>query len=726
MKPSSRPALVLPIAPARRASRYLLCGVVAALLVACSEPPTVPGRALGNPTPNKLSPQTEAAFAPSPAQTILPGFAKLRVSGKSVRLGANREYSWGRGVLPDSLLVDGEQAAGPMRLIATVDGVEQVVTATDFAVTANYDSHVEIRTRGQIGDAVPVTVTTRIEYDGVAQVDIALDPTRAVTVSNLRFDVSVPATPSVQMLKFEAATIRQQRKHIVFEPDYHGKFLNAVGLPDGRRSLWVFADNAEGWIWNGATVTDVETRQDRVHITQHLIGSRYVLDAPRRMKLNFLMTPVRDLGSAWRSDRVVQAIAPAHAEYGNVQMWWITAFAHQNYPYTEYQDRAKLRLPAIDKQSYPGLTKNRALLAKARAIGVDRLPYFSGHTLSGVDPQFLDNETQWQALPPYVIPPGSDRPFTAKIPRPWLSHRAAGYTDYLIERFDPLIDELGFEGLYFDQGQVIDSNNPHHGAWTDSNGVVQSSTDILAVREFYKRLAMLFHRKNKRGVIYVHNSSGTIIPAYTFVTAMVQGEEFTHHLRNLDYMASASLDVVRSKMAPGQYGVVTQWLSELWSLQLKQEPKRPRGLSSAKWMARPQLRKATRNFFALALLHDSPVISLASIEEKGAVYGFLDAFGVSDADFHGYWALGQQTPGDIVTSVYRHQRDKRALLVTANVTAQTQRRVSLVAQCALALPGKTPRRYRLSRDAAFEPVTASTALSIPGKDFRLIEVQFTD
>ena len=52
----------------------------------------------------------------------------------------------------------------------------------------------------------------------------------------------------------------------------------------------------------------------------------------------------------------------------------------------------------------------------------------------------------------------------------FLTHRAEGYTDYLLYRFDDLITTLGMEGLYFDQGGVRLSSSMQNGGWLDKSG----------------------------------------------------------------------------------------------------------------------------------------------------------------------------------------------------------------------------------------------------------------
>ena len=94
------------------------------------------------------------------------------------------------------------------------------------------------------------------------------------------------------------------------------------------------------------------------------------------------------------------------------------------------------------------------------------------------------------------------------------------------------------DGIYLDHGPPHDSNNLLNGGWYDSNGKLQSSLDILALRSFLKRLKTLFYVKNKPGYIFVHNSNREIIPSYGFVFGTIDGEQYRNSLINGNYLDS--------------------------------------------------------------------------------------------------------------------------------------------------------------------------------------------
>ncbi|MEO1203332.1 MAG: glycoside hydrolase domain-containing protein, partial [Pseudomonadota bacterium] len=499
------------------------------------------------------------------ADVVLPGWSPVEVDGSTLVLGADRRYEWKASLLPARVSVGDDLLAGPFRLVATINGERVDIAGDRLVITQESPSSATVDTEGSLADDLSVVVSTRVEYDGLGSISITLTPGAPVNLDGFDLEVDIVRSEYQRMLAFDADTIHKRHKQVVFPAEYAGPFLNVLGFPDGERSFWLFADHAEGWIWNSNTVTEVAAHEDLLRIRQRLIGAAWTVSKPMHFEIHFLATPVRNASGEWRTHRAARLINEDEARIAHYQTWWMTAFAHQDLPYTDYPDGVRERLPKADIDAYPGVVANRAHLDDCRAVGITRLPYFSAHTLSGVDPVLEIYRDRWEVVPIKVMPDASDAPFTAEIGKRWLSQRGEGYTDYLLHRFAAMIGELGFDGLYFDQGGVIGSRNPASGGWTDSNGVRQAGTDILATRALFKRLAVLFHERGKPGLVVVHNSRVGVVPAYTFVTSMLQGEEYTVELAAGDYIRSTDLDELRSVFAPGQYGVGVTWMSQLFS-----------------------------------------------------------------------------------------------------------------------------------------------------------------
>ena len=656
---------------------------------------TAPGQAEPKPTWWDSSIGTEPV--------VLPGFAPIEVSGTEVVLGGRR-YVWQASFLPERIDSLGRPLTGPLQLVATLAGERKVLRPERVRVASHGPEQATLVAEGEALPGLRVVATTRVEYDGVALVTLELTPLAPVSVAALDFEVETARTPALRMLRFDAAGVRYQpRKRSVALEDFAGPFQNAIGFPDGERSFWWFADNAEGWIWNAPTVTEVRVAPERVLLRQRLIGASWRIAEPMRLHFNFLATPVRELGSAWRKEQRIVALADRdHAGLGKLQLWWGSAFAHIDLPYTSYPPGVEEELPEADRRAYPGVDENRKTLERTqRELGITRLPYFSAHCLSALDPALRKYRAEWELDAPLVVK-GGLAGMIARVDKPCLSQRARPYTNYLLERFDEVFSRLPAAGLYFDQGPVLDSRNPAHGAWVDSRGQTQASLDILGLREFLKRLRVLLHGKGLPGYVFVHNSNSEIAPAYTFATATVDGEQYRHHLKGTgdDYISVMPLDQVRSQFAPAQYGVPAVWLPEPWTLHAE----------DADWEGSDPQRRAFRNQMTLALLHDVPVWPVGfPLADWRRLVEELDAFGVERAEFVGYWSpsAAVRTPArDAAVSYYRRAEPPGLLVVVANLA-----------------PGEREIALEFDRQALALPAGAGPAsVRVAGKDFALVSV----
>ena len=609
-------------------------------------------------------------------EIVLPGFTPLAVSGRRVLLGAGRAYAWSQGLLPAAISARGQAVTGPMELITHDSGIERAIAADSFSITHQSGHDVEMVASGTINSSLSVDVAVRTEYDGVAVVDLTLTPTGTTTLEGLEIRIPVVQKATTQVLAYEPTTIFAWAPNLLPSPCYAGRYKNAVGFVSGETSFWWFADEVDRQVLGDQPATTIECQSGiqsgNLVLRQPLISGTRTLSAPVHLQFAFLAGPVRDLPAGTRADRVVTTVATEETGLGNRQLWWVDGVAHYALPDTDYPAGVQAKLPPADVSAYPGSAENHRLVQDWRGRGIERLPYLSLRAPSGLDPVVRTNLNQWQALPKRQFAAYSDAPYTAGFARPLLSLNAPGYTDYLLDRLDAIAGSLGVRGFYFDQAEPLDSANPLHLSAAAAAHPGSTATDILAMRNFYKRLATLLYQRGGTPLIYVHNSTTPVLPAYTFVTAMVQGEEMVGRLQDLDYQASVDLDYVRSMYGSADTGVPTIWLEELWSAVLTDQRPASYRTNQQAWLASPDYDRRWRNFMALALLHDAPVWTMATAAHRRALYGQLDAFGVASSTFAGYWNLNPAWRGSpVLVSRYTNTQG-RALAVVANMTGQSR------------------------------------------------------
>jgi hypothetical protein len=219
-------------------------------------------------------------------------------------------------------------------------------------------------------------------------------------------------------------------------------------------------------------------------------------------------------------------------------------------------------------------------------------------------------------------------------------------------------------------------------------------------------------------------SSVPIIPAYTFITALVQGEEFLLDLKNIDYMGSVPLEVVRTQYVPGQFGIGSIWLDQLWSPRLPGNPIAKYG-GQERWVNSTEYHAAWRNYMALVLLHDAIPWSIAPIQARQEVARVFDEFDAAHATFVGYWEhpISVNEQDGMVASVYHHSKATRALLIAANISQRSEFFVLTQPCRAFQLNCPTALQFRVHGAGGWAPLSGEhLEVRIPARDFRLIEL----
>ncbi len=604
-------------------------------------------------------------------EIVLPGFFPLKYLDQTILLGAGRKYIWKNTFLPVEMFSKGKLLVTNTKLSLVIEGKKIDLSPGSLNFSKKTEHHAVIYGETVVNNKLKISVVTRVEYDGVAMVEVTLKPLQSIEIQNFSFETDVLENPWTKMLIFKPDGISNRTKHVLHEMKYNGPFLNAISTVDGERSFWLFQDNAIGWLGDYEHSTIIREQKNYVHIQQNLIAGKTPLVAEAVFKFNFLVTPIKKGNGNIRKYRVARSASMKEGINHGINLWWITAFAHQNLPFVDYPSGVESLLPKKDKEVYPGLFKNKLVLENFKKYKIDILPYFSAHTLNRFDPNYQKYRLLWEVKPEKVWKIKYDNPFVSKRDDYFLTHRAEGYTDYLLFRFSELIDQLGFEGLYFDQGGVMVTENPKNGLWFDSKGYKRGSTDILALREFHKRLATLLYLKGKKGLIFSHNSNSMIIPAYTFVTGMVQGEEFNHWLNNYDYIGSTSLDEVRSRLSGVAFGVPTVWMEVIFTEDNRlKRSSRPKKMEKKEWHASKEYENAYQNFMSLALLHDMPTWAFAKLESRVGILKLIDWINPETADFVGYWNYPKNIfNNNVFHSHYLSKDKKRILVILSNLNS---------------------------------------------------------
>jgi hypothetical protein len=598
------------------------------------------------------------------AEVVLPGFAPLVVAGHLVQMGAGRTYDFSMGLLPTATAALGQPLTGAFGLEFRLAGEVRQLSGGKLEITAAIDHHVILVGSQSLDERLSVETLIRVEYDGLATVDLTLRPVGRVVLDGLSLTLPVARSPNTRLLAYDTESYgyKKPELHDACRSTAH---KNVLGFTDTDRSFWFVTDEPAFTVPTSARPhTELRCTPEQVLVRQPLLPA-ITLDEPLTLRFAFLATPVKDLSGSFRRDRIIPNLNSGEEWLGTRQLWWVQAVPHYALPWATYPPGAREQLTKADQAAWPGLKANRKGVTDWRRLGVERLPYMSLRAPSVLDPFVVANETLWRAQPPVTTPVAGDGPYRQGFARPLYSHRAPGFTDYMISRLDTLLAELPVQGFYFDQGPPITSGNPQH-LTADSRIRPPGATDILAMRDFLKRLATAIYVRGREPLLYVHNSFSTVIPAYTFATGLVQGEEFNVRLRGLNYQSSVNYETLQATYVSRQFGIPIIWLEEVWSDYLAQQrPVRYRGDTSG-WLRSQEYESLWRNFASVALLHDALMWTVAPQSIRAPLYRQMDDFGVAKSTFYGYWQLD---PGwrsrPVLVSLYE-RKDGRRLAVIVN------------------------------------------------------------
>jgi hypothetical protein len=504
-----------------------------------------------------------------------------------------------------------------------------------------------------------------IEYDGFVDNFVEIIKSNpGVKIDKIETVYYVPASNNSQVIGFKAKGIRKQKnRNDLINTPYSGEFINALGFIDSRKSFWWFiedpSDLADTNINNSTTIF----KKNSKFVFSQIIADREFPSNRKTVRFGYFLTPIKNINPAWRKRRILYGNPSEEQRRLNskFKIWWTDGLAYDAFPYVSYPEYSKSKLSIKDIRIYPGAKTNYEKILKYRYdYGIELLPYFSGHILSELDEVLLRYKKQWEVIPKKTFK-DLMKPFSTHFDKPVLSHRAKGYSDYLIWRFSHIIDKLDINGVYLDHGPVINSSNSNH---TDSPSIVSrygGSLDIYGMRSFLKRLRTIFHVKGKEGFVFLHISNRELYPAYGFAFGLINGEQYRRSLTDANYLDIVDINEFRIRFASMPYGILTYWLPVEWT----------NHKDLKKWNGTEHQRTTYRKEKGLALIHDIPIWPQGSHKpERTKLIEKIDKYGIENAKFVGYWNSHNvfKSSDDRILISFYHRNLNEFLLIAYNTS----------------------------------------------------------
>lgn len=626
---------------------------------------------------------------------VIAPFTPVKVEGQNVSMWG-RTYRWDNSLFPVQITSAGEDLhAAPMELV-TGGAATGKANAAQVKVVKESDARAVVECTGEVV-GVPVVARHTIEYDGMCLTQLSLTPKQKTPMPPLSLVIPYKREHSTlyTITPTGGGSVGAVREKVnPLQPPMNGgrdfQFQNTVWLGNEDRGMTWFAEDGKGWRFkdNGAPL-GIHTTDTVTALTIRFAATPFDIEKPLSLTFGLIASPVKPMRDNWRFMRVSRD-------------WcyrWYGPFTAAN------NDIAN---------PFPGY--KQFLEERHKSFPIDviyQMPIF----MNTHQPECAYYGEEWMQ-PPRTIVGNDDNDQNFGVQRHLAVCLGSKWQDFMVYYAVKAFDDLHMDGYYFDGSIPLPCTNAAHGhGWTDDLGNRHPTWTILAQREFFKRLQVEFHKRNRPSFIFAHMSGFIEMPASSFFDMQWNGENFsTSATPARDYNKLITLSYFRAALLGQPFGVPQQWLVEFFN-NPNQEPIGKKEIDTV---------------LELALVHgvgDNCLASnLAATENADYIRSVLaipDSFGVREKDckFLPYWNNSQFVtiePSDenLVCSLW--QRPGKVLLILANAT-QTDQYVT-VRLNALGLRGNlTAKDMRTDKPVAVEAGVIRT--SVAKSNWGIVQVE---
>jgi hypothetical protein len=662
------------------------------------------------------------AEVPAPFEALL-----VRAAVGAVEVSPwGRSYRFAAGPLPVAVRSQGVDvlAAAPRFRV----GTQPVVWEAPEVVEAS-PARVRLRSRGAVG-SLSFDAETRIEYDGMIEVDLTVRPGPSKRLPALAYEISLARESS-----------RYFAHHLPY--DYQvanvdkGRLIEAAGhLPErlildfvptlavgGHRVgvEWWSETNAHWRQAAGRRPFELQRVGNTTELRVQPVVAPIELEDVWRDRFTLFVFPSRPAPDRWRSVRILPYNRAANFKDAgdDIEFVWL---AMQKGFHAKYDG-----LPgSVDDAFQRGQRKRLA------ELGVSYMPYGMLTLAPILHPRTMTEFPRWSAEGRWwKLQPGHTNAVVRRT-HPELQPGApytypacaaeSDYFDWMLEENVQTLRKERPDALYFDHGGITRMcvRSPR----LAGKPAGTESWEYGNVRRFYKRLyeAVQRVRPDARIVIHSHGAPkalGAFVDFHMFGEAL--NVEFAGGVPTAQYRADPSLyrpdyldlpdGFLEAHFYPRVGGVPSLLPQVLWAM----DPARPE-----------RARAYQRMVQAIVLVNDVHApLWVSDLDAAEAVIQAIDRFGdLGNATVHPWWANADsvRVPKGLRSTAW--VREGRALLVLANFGAEEISGRVLVDRARLSLPAleqvsdleRPGDRPRPISDDGFE-------VSIPPRELRLLRLE---
>ncbi|MFQ6096305.1 MAG: glycoside hydrolase domain-containing protein [Armatimonadota bacterium] len=226
---------------------------------------------------------------------VLPPWTPLRMRGASVRPWGRR-YDFDRLPFPSKVTTAGAQVlAGPIRLVALVDGKPQAWQGERARVKRRSDSVVELATSAE-SDRLRISGTVSIEYDGLIRSDFEIASRDTALLESLVMEIPLKEEHAKYLYHFPGRWGSAYNAGALPEEGWSGPFRPFIWLGDEERGLSWFCESERNWSPADANaVTEIVRDNGTVVLRLHIVDEPRELREPLADTFGFEATPVKPM-----------------------------------------------------------------------------------------------------------------------------------------------------------------------------------------------------------------------------------------------------------------------------------------------------------------------------------------------------------------------------------------------------------------------------------------------
>jgi len=579
---------------------------------------------------------------------VIPPWTPVTFKDGTVGVWNRRMKINGLGLL-DRVDNAGTSQVERMRIVATVGNWAVDIKPSKPVLQRQVPNAVTLTGTGT-GAGLKLSARTRVEFDGFVLTELTIAPaglgpgataTKAppAKIDKLTLEIVLPESEATHFCTTAGGwaavhdetpaywSSRQTASGLLI-----GDFVPYVWLTNSDRAFAWFADNDKGWITDddkSLPTQEIVRKNGKVVLRVHFIELLTEIKAPTTLTYGYQTFPSRPLPKGWRSilcDGRRSARLPSGR---NTYFWhegnWAVLWPYYCSPYPWSLDKSRKTF-----ERFPRDTAHRPMVGSI-AHSIARYRDYAGNEFPGY-------VVDWGATPG----DGSNGNCT----------QSKGPNDLRVWHYRQWVREAGFRGLYIDENYLsLESNFLTGGAYIRPDGRLQRGYSYLGLREYYKRMKVMFHQELVPAPnLWMHISSGAAYHAW-LGDVFFEGENVEPTDLEYDYLEVLPAARMRAIASASCAGGVMTMMCQSQRHRTIHEPKH------------------THQFVGWVMAHDvlpEQVRFYEVIAQAGRLYA-------DDVAFLGYWKpnspVATATPKCIVSA---HRTRGRALLWIVNTARKRQ------------------------------------------------------